>query len=158
ILDPALSLPSPPSPTMVTPNFRDGYLQQWHFTLEREAAKNVLLSARYVGSKGTHLLDQRQGNQAPAGGTVPYPQFGAIRLLASDGSSTYHSLQMSVEKRFANRFGLLAGYTWSRSIDNVSAMFGSAGDPGFPQNSSDLRADRGLSDFHTEHRFVVSAT
>ncbi|MEO7142765.1 MAG: TonB-dependent receptor, partial [Bryobacteraceae bacterium] len=156
ILNPAFSLPQPPSATMVTPNFRDAYLQQWHFTVDHEMGKNAVLSAGYVGSKGTNLLDQRQGNQAPAGGVVPYPQFGTIRLLASDGSSTYHSMQLSLEKRFVSSFGLLAAYTWSRSIDNVSALFGSSGDPGFPQNSSDLRSERGLSDFHAEHRFVLS--
>jgi hypothetical protein len=156
ILNPAFSLRQSPSATMITPNFRDAYLQQWHFTMEHEAGKNAVLSARYVGSKGTNLLDQRQGNQAPAAGVVPYPQFGAIRLLASDGSSTYHSLQLSAEKRFSNPFGLLAAYTWSRSIDDVSAMFGSSGDPGFPQNSSDLRSERGLSDFNAAHRFVLN--
>ncbi len=157
ILNPAFSLPQPPSSTMISPNYRDGYLQQWHFSLERQAGKDTVLSARYVGSKGTHLLDQRQGNQPPPGGTPPYPQFGTIRLLAADGSSIYHSLQLSAEKRFAARVGLLAGYTWSRAIDDVSALQGSAGDPGFPQNSSDLRSERGLSDFHAEHRFVMSA-
>jgi hypothetical protein len=156
ILNPASSLPLPVSATMVTPNFRDGYLQQWHFTLEHQLGKNTVFSAAYVGSKGTHLLDQRQGNQAPAGGTVPYPQFGAIRLLASDGSSTYNSLQLNAQRRLAHRLGLQSAFTWSRSIDDVSAMFGSAGDPGFPQNSNDLSAEKALSDFQAKFRFVFS--
>jgi hypothetical protein len=156
ILNPAFSLPQPPSGQLISPNYRDASLQQWHFTLEHEAGKDTVLSARYVGSKGTHLLDQREGNQPPPAGATPYPQFGTIRLLASDGSSTYHSLQLSAERRFAGHLGLLAGYTWSRSIDDVSALFGSVGDPGFPQNSSDLRSERGLSDFQAKYRFVLS--
>jgi hypothetical protein len=156
IVNPAASVPQPPSATRVTPDFRDGYLQQWHFTLEHQTGKNTVLSAAYVGSKGTHLLDQRQGNQAPAGGAVPYSQFGAIRLLASDGSSTYHSLQFDALRRFASRLSLQTAFTWSRSIDDVSAMFGSAGDPGYPQDSNDLSADKALSDFHAKFRFVLS--
>jgi hypothetical protein len=50
-----------------------------------------------------------------------------------------------------------AAYTWSRSIDDASgALLGSAAEAEFPQNSMNTRADRGLSNFHTKHRFVLS--
>ena len=41
-----------------------GYVQQWNFNIEREAPLGLLVSAAYVGSKGTHLQDySRQINQ-----------------------------------------------------------------------------------------------
>ena len=51
---------------------------------------------------------------------------------------------------------MLASYTWSKSIDDASNFFPSAGDPNYPQNSYDLRAERGRSNFDVAHRLSVS--
>jgi hypothetical protein len=51
---------------------------------------------------------------------------------------------------------LLGSYTWSKSIDDASNFFTSAGDPNFPQNSYDLRAERARSNFDVRHRLSVS--
>src|SRR3712207_9468364 len=50
---------------------------------------------------------------------------------------------------------MLASYTFSKSIDDASNFFTSAGDPNFPQNSYNLRAERGLSNFDVRHRLSV---
>ena len=39
------------------------YVQQWNLTVERNLKANTVLSVAYVGSKGTHLTDQRNLNQ-----------------------------------------------------------------------------------------------
>ena len=39
------------------------YMQQWHFDVQRDLARNTVLTVSYVGSKGTHLSDQRDFNQ-----------------------------------------------------------------------------------------------
>jgi len=39
------------------------YVQQWHLDVQRELPGNVVASASYVGSKGTHLTLQRNLNQ-----------------------------------------------------------------------------------------------
>ena len=49
---------------------------------------------------------------------------------------------------------MLASYTWSKSIDDASNFFPSAGDPNYPQNSYDLRAERGRSNFDVRHTAV----
>jgi hypothetical protein len=51
---------------------------------------------------------------------------------------------------------VLASYTWSKSIDNGSGFFASAGDPNYPQNSYNLRAERGLSSFDMRQRLALS--
>jgi outer membrane receptor protein involved in Fe transport len=148
----------PALPSMIAPNYRDGYVQQWNLDIQREVAKNLVLDAGYVGSKGTHLQDQRDSDQAAIpGGAFPFPAYGAITLLESAASSTYHSFQFRAEKRMSQGLVFLGSYTFSRSIDNASAQFGTGAETGLPQNSNDLPAERGLSNFQTKHRFVLSS-
>ena len=58
---------------------------------------------------------------------LPYPQYcGNLQGLNENaGSSTYHSLQMKVEKRFSGNLFLLGSYTWSKllttAVDNTQA-------------------------------------
>lgn len=151
----------PALPSEVAPNYRDGYVQQWNFDLQHEVAKNLVLDWAYVGSKGTHLQDQRDLDQGAPGteGTsaLPFPAFGAITLLESAASSTYHAFQFRAEKRLSQGLVFLGAYTFSRSIDDASAQFGTSAESGLPQNSNDLAAEKGLSNFQTKHRFVFSS-
>jgi Carboxypeptidase regulatory-like domain/TonB-dependent Receptor Plug Domain len=39
------------------------YMQQWHFDVQRDLGQNTVLTVSYVGSKGTHLTDQRDFDQ-----------------------------------------------------------------------------------------------
>ena len=150
--------PAPLAPIAVyfDPAFRDPYLQHWNADLQYELLRNTLLDIGYVGSKGTRLLEQRNLNQLSAG-VAPYPQFGPIDLISSAASSTYHALQAKLEHRVSDGLSLLAAYTWSKSIDDSSALFGTATEPGFPQDSLDPRSERGLSNFDSAHRFVLSS-
>ena len=149
--------PSPPVAVRIEPHLRDPYLQQWNLNLQWQVASSTLVEAAYVGSKGTHLVLTRNANQAaPGTGAFPFPQFGPFNQIESSGASSYHSLQLRAERRLAGGLAFLGGYTWSRSIDDASALFGASGESGIPQDSFNLSADRGLSSFHSEHRFVGS--
>ncbi len=137
-------------------NFRNAYVQQWNFGNQIEAAKGLILDVAYVGSKGTRLPLRRDANQPAPGGLPPWPQFTTMQQIASIADSTYNSLQARAVRRYNNGFEFLAAYTWSKSIDDASQLFSTAVDPGFPQNSNNLRAERALSDFDARHRFVAS--
>jgi hypothetical protein len=65
-------------------------------------------------------------------------------------------LQTKFEQRLAAGLTLLASYTWSRSLDNASGFFASAGDANFPQDSFNIRAERGRSNFDVGHRMSIS--
>ena len=39
------------------------YMQQWHFDIQHDVAKNTIATVSYVGSKGTHLTRQSDLNQ-----------------------------------------------------------------------------------------------
>ena len=49
--------------TSITPVTQWPYVQQFHLDIQRELARNTLLTVAYVGSKGTHLSRQLDQNQ-----------------------------------------------------------------------------------------------
>jgi TonB-dependent receptor-like protein len=153
-------LPTPSSALAFQRDLRTPYIQQWNFNIERSLGKGRMAEAGYVGSKGTGLAGARDINQpAPSVGQQPLrplPQFNDINLLESSRGSVYHSLQARLEQRMQFGLSLLASYTWAKSIDNGSSFFSSAGDPNYPQNSYNLRAERALSNFDMRHRLALS--
>jgi len=141
---------------MISPKFRDGYMQQWNADLQYEVLPNWMVDAAYVGSKGTHLSDVLDLNQDnPSTGPI-YAQFSSILYAESSASSNYNSLQLRSEKRTRAGLSLLLSYTYSKSFDDISSVFGGSVGSGLPQNSYDLQADRGPSDFNAVHRFSGS--
>ncbi len=142
---------------MISPKFRNGYMQQWNADLQYEVLPNWMVDAAYVGSKGTHLSDVLDLNQPdPLTGLPPYPQFSSILFVESNANSSYNSLQLRSEKRTQHGLELLLSYTYSKSFDDISSVFGGSVGSGLAQNSRDLAADRGPSDFNAEHRFSGS--
>jgi len=141
---------------MIAPNFRDGYMQQWNADLQYEVLPNWMVDTAYVGSKGTHLSNVLDLNQAdPVTGPL-YGQFSSILYAQSSANSNYNSLQLRSEKRTREGLSLLLSYTYSKSFDDISSVFGGSVGSGLPQNSYNLEADRGPSDFNAVHRFSGS--
>lgn len=153
-------LPTPASALSFQRNLRTPYVQQWSFNVERALGASRMFEIGYVGSKGTRLIGARDINQpapTPAPGYQrPVAAFADIELMESNRNSVYHSLQARFEQRLDFGLSLLASYTFAKSIDNGSSFFSSAGDPNFPQDSYNLRAERGLSNFDVRQRFVAS--
>jgi hypothetical protein len=139
---------------------RTAYLQHWNLSLQRQLGRSRIVELAYVGSKGTKLLTSRDINQ-PRPSPIPrnlrpLPQFDEITIQESAGRSNYHSLQARFQQRLDFGLSVLGSYTWSKSIDNASGFFASAGDPNYPQDSYNLRAERGRSNFDVAHRFSLS--
>ncbi len=152
--------PYPATATAFQRNLGTPYYQQWNFGIQQELGKSRVLEVAYVGTKGTHLIDSRDINQ-PQPSTNPdfvrpNPAFADINIIESGANSIYNSLQVRLQQRLSHGLSLLASYTYSKSIDDASGFFSTTGDPNFPQNSYDLRAERGLSDFDIRNRFVLS--
>ncbi len=144
-------------PNRISPDFRDAYMQQWNVDLQYELGPNWMVDLAYVGSKGTHLGDVRNLNQTdPVTGLAPYPQFSSILYVESEANSVYNSMQFRSERRVGRDLSFLAAYTFSKSIDDVSAVLGGSVGSGLPQDSDDLRADRALSDFNAKQRLALS--
>lgn len=54
----------------------------------------------------------------PENFVVPSPQFSNANLTSNFGSSTYHSLQLELLKRFSSGWTLQANYTFSKALGN----------------------------------------
>ncbi len=141
-------------------DLRSAYTQHWNFNVQRELGARRVLEAGYAGSKGTKLAGGRDLNQPFAStrrpNPRPVPQFADITALESRGNSSYHSLQVRFQQAFQSGLTALASYTWSKSIDDGSGFFSSAGDPNYPQDSLNAGLERGLSNFDLRHRLSVS--
>ncbi|HEV8369383.1 MAG TPA: TonB-dependent receptor [Pyrinomonadaceae bacterium] len=156
--------PLPDSALAIQRDLRTGYMQHWNLNVERQIWSKSVFEVAYVGSKGTKLLTARDINQPqpsvlpPGLPFVPRPNpfFDDIDLLESRANSNYNALQARFQQRLSRGFTALASYTWSKSIDDASNFFSSAGDPNFPQNSYNVRAERGRSNFDIRHRLSVS--
>ncbi|MEW6130809.1 MAG: carboxypeptidase regulatory-like domain-containing protein [Acidobacteriota bacterium] len=153
-------IPSPQSAFTYQRDLRTPYTQQWNLNVQQQLGKSRVLEIAYVGSKGTKLITARDINQ-PAASPSPFnfrplPQFADINILESRANSNYNALQTRFQQRLSAGLSVLTAYTWSRSIDDASGFFTSAGDPNFPQDSNNVSLERARSSFDVAHRFSLS--
>ena len=82
---------------------------------------------------------------------------GAVTEFAPVGNSQYDSGAVSLTRRFSNRLGFTAAYTFSKGIDDSSnELNSSALNPRRPQDAFNLKNERGLSALDIPHRLAVS--
>ena len=137
--------------------FRQPYAQHWSLNLQQSLHDHYLIEVGYIGTKGTNLINQVNPNQPTPGGARPFPAYGSVGSVETAASSSYHGLLIRAEKRFERGLSFLGSYTFSKSLDDSSALNGAtATGQSFPQNNHDRRADRGLSDFDNRHRVVFN--
>jgi hypothetical protein len=150
----------PPSALGFDTRLRTPYMQHWNAKVQRQLGIHRAFEFGYVGSKGTKILSSRDFNQPQASAAPnnlrPMPQYGDILFLESRGNSTFHSVQASLQQRMSGGFAAFVSYTMGKSLDDTSTFFSSAGDPNFPQNSWNLAAEKGRSNFDVRHRVSIS--
>jgi hypothetical protein len=146
-----------PSATWLETPFRNGYLQQWSFNVQRQLPTDMGVTVGYVGSKGTHL-DHSYNDNLPHPSPLfsqanrPWPNFTNVTVDSASAVSNYNALQASVEKKYSHGLSYLIAYTFSKSIDTDSAWSSSIVNP------FNFHTERGLSSFDTRNRFVASYT
>lgn len=134
-------------------------VQQFGAGIERELARNMVVSADAVGSFTQHLAVLRNLNQPLAGtrdanGPVPYPGFGNIQAREMSGEASYRGVDLSFEKRFSDGYGYRASYTIGEARDQAPEHLNASS--GRAQNSRNLESWEGPSDFDIRHRFVAN--
>ena len=140
--------------------------------MEREVARNTVVSASYLFSYGNHLTTFVDTNLNPpsaqgrvsivdgpfAGQTWVFPyyrgsrpntSFGNILEIRDSVSTKYHALVLQANRRLTNGLQFQSSYTLSRAQDNGGAQSSATFTPGFsalfdPFNPS---GDSGLSPF-----------
>lgn len=174
--------------TRVDPGFYNPYTMQFNVGIQQEIFKDTVIEARYVGSRIIGQYQTVNGNPdlrflnaaatnlglAPGafsnGLIAPVragtngngrvdPNFGAVRLRNNGARSTYDGLQTRFDTRFSD-IVFNANYTFSKTIDNASEIFGTLGGGqsiAVSQNPFDtLNGERGLSAFHQKHNFTAN--
>ncbi len=146
----------------VDQHVRTAFTHQVSASVEQTIA-GTTLTGRYVGAFGRNLVRKRNLNQpAPGAGAIdarrPLRGFGDILMVESQARSTYHGLQLSLDRRLHQGLEAHGAYTFSRSMDDASAFLASDGNDNTPQDSRNLAAEWGRSDFDVRHRLVASVT
>jgi Carboxypeptidase regulatory-like domain len=179
-------LPTPPTAASFQGTFvyeptnaKHGMVQQYNVNVERQLIGNIVLTAGYAGSQGTHILvvgNSLTPSSPTACGTVqnytlgcnfngspyisPYiaPNFNQINLYGDLGKTGYNSLQIKAETK-TSKYGLYAlfAYTYSRTYDNglTDGLGSEVSAPFFPlPNWENL--DWGLSQINLDNSFTGS--
>lgn len=149
----------------INPSNPKPYIQQWSAGFQRLLPAGLFVDIDYVGTKATRLNALKNLNQfltttvdgvTRSTGVLPYPNFNQIEYMDPMGNSIYHGLDATLERRFKSGLGFRIAYTWSTSIDNSGELLGGGASGGFSQDSRNLRAWRGRSDFDVPQRIIGS--
>ena len=145
--------------------FHTPYNSTFTVGIERQIFSDVAVGATYVHRDIHNILGLRIPNLAfssrTIGAAVTSDGGPLLRTYGPWYSGKYDALILTVEKRFARRFQLLANYVRAKSIDNllnsnlglgVNAQGGGA----VPTDNLNLEFDRGNSDFSVPDSFVTS--
>ena len=126
-------------------------LQQWNFSIQKQVARDWLVSATYIGNKTTHQWLSREIDPAiyiPGGPCTLFgvrynpcsstastnarrvlalnnpaqgQYFGSISYVDDGGNASYNGLLLVLQHRFSHNFSALAIYTWSHCLDQGEA-------------------------------------
>jgi hypothetical protein len=137
-------------------------VQQYNLGIQHRLGRDMLLDVAYVGSSAWHLYRGIRPNQLPLGtmlrvpdGTErntlrPYQGLGTISQFTTTANSNYNSLQAQMRKQMLSGGMIGIAYTWSRNITDATDY------NSVPQDSYNLRNDRGLSGFNRSHVLTAS--
>ena len=165
----------------VDPNLRVGYAQVWQLSAQRDLPGALVMTATYLGTKGTHGTQEFLPNTYPIGAANPCPQcpVGFI-YRTSGGNLEREAAELQLRRRLRAGITATLDYTFAKSIDDDTQVGGqghvvassatasssstSSATPTAPaivaQNWLDLRAERSLSSFDQRHllNFILQYT
>ncbi|MBI2822121.1 MAG: TonB-dependent receptor [Acidobacteria bacterium] len=177
--DPTVGLPADrsqivSSPQVISDEIKQGGVHQYQFSIQQQLAQDLMVQAAYTGSYGYNLGHNIDRNTAipqrdaqgrypfwPAGVRRRNAAFSQMRDFAWDANSYYHSLGITVRKRFSRGNSFQVAYTYGKSIDTASAttVFDSTSAPnGATLFPDDVKFDRALSTFDTRNRLVINGS
>lgn len=149
---------------------RDLYAEEWGLTIDHQLPAGFLFSTAYLGSRGVRLFSRGGVDLCTEPVTFNsvdgdcsrtldqfYPAgnpFGSVDIKRDIGSSTYHALQVTLERRFKTGVSFQSRYTFSHSINDGSV---GGGESSGPENVNCLQCDKGPSVFDMRHNFTADA-
>ncbi|GAC1513565.1 MAG: hypothetical protein NVS1B11_26310 [Terriglobales bacterium] len=162
-------------------NLRTPYVYNWNLGVQHAFNSNLSLEVGYVGNHGSKLAGIHDINQPPVGaGWTPaaiasgaadggaeqsarpfntqFPFLAQIYQMGNIYKSNYNGLQATLTGRNYHGFTMVAGYTYSHSLDDVGANWDFGAGSGIPQDSAHPQREYASSDFDIRHRGTLSLT
>jgi len=147
------------------------YVGKFSLEIQRQIAPSVLFRIGYSGTRGVHLPNRAEQNGRRSSflpdGRLIYNQassvtansnFGRTRHRRTNGTSSYHSLRLEVEKRLSQGLQLQGNYTWSKNIDDGTSVTGSTDFTNDARPRHWTIRERGLAATDVRHVFTVNST
>jgi hypothetical protein len=145
------------SPSGVQPDAYTPTVLSYTFKIEQQLASNTSLGVGYVGSHGYHEMLSVDANEPfptvladgqvyyPKGAPLANPKLTNTTTWLSEGVSSYNGLEVDFNQRFSHGFQLRGVYTYSKNLDDGTALNSSVGvnAPGFVMFPLDTRLDWG---------------
>jgi hypothetical protein len=146
------SIPGPNSIFVTPRNLETPYVGEWNLNIQQQIAKGAAFEIGYVGSKGTRLTRLYDANQDGIN-----PTYHQVATFATISDSTYNALQVQARFNDWHHFSGFSAYVFSKSLDGASDGIDFNGSTAaFPQNSDDLKAEKGPSTFDARHRWITA--
>jgi hypothetical protein len=139
---------SPPGITSAARRIHYPTYQEWNLELQQALGSKMSFSLNYVGNHGTYLAAENPGLNAYCNGpTTPVPfqtglpdcqtslgvssfvglplrpldtRFTTVTEISNPGVSNYHGLTASLKRQVNTAFQVLASFTWSHTLDDIS--------------------------------------
>jgi len=173
--------------TTIYPNFGPDRVHEWSLGVQRQLGAHAAFEARYVGNHGWDLFQSINANPYILGLATSYPNlvpagltpcltpaatvpnaFGTVNCnegvtdeTANTGFSNYNAVQ--TELRTTNLFNQLTlkmGYTYSKTMDNVSEIFstfGGGNSIAYSQNPTNYKGQEyGLSGLDIPNAWTIT--
>lgn len=147
--------------------YRVPLADSWNLTVQHEFAPSFTAEVGYIGNVGRHLFLNPNMNQAAldpncmADGTCFdwnlrrrfYQKFGLTQFIGeicNCDNSSYHALQVKVQKRASHGLDFLVTYTYGKAMGNATTYGGTAG------NNLNWWEDHGPANFDRTHTLTIS--
>ena len=172
------------SPTLraVDNNIKTAYANVWSTAVEHQVLPNTVFAIEYAGTRGIHGYTIQSYNDIGYGPTYTGIGCGGVGGAGcanafqqlnqqynfinyrTNGNDSWHNamnLRLSSSNLWNQGVSLTANYTWSHTIDYLSATFGGSDEFGAQAlgtlNPFNPQLDKGDSDFDIRNRLALSA-
>ena len=144
-------------------DFKIEYNNVWNLSIERKLSSSTSFQVQYIGSYTVHADNETYQNLFPNSALPPgpnhvrpIPSMSGFPSVTWDGWEKYHALALSFTQRLWRGLVVNSNYTLSKALDDASNPGADNAEPNFPQDPTNLAAEKGLSDFDHRHRFVTN--
>jgi len=146
-------------PRLTTPNLGTNAVSLLR-SFDIDTRGSVRFQPQFFGvalQPGTTIGRAADGQGLGFVGGRPVADVGGVEFFENTATSRYDALQLELRGRLRSRLLYRAGYTLSKTMDDVSDVFELAGASALPQNSLTLAGERGPANFDARHRFASHA-